>query len=316
MKFFNFLNNFFKKNLDKKLIAFCTALLLWFYVDTSSTIKKEFRAKISYKNIPKKLIPLKSPRTISYFVIGNKYFSTNLKSPNVVFEVSLKDAKEGFNIVNIKPVLKSKLSYNIHLEPSKETIKVFMDKKISKKVKIKANINHSLSPDYKVASLSVSPSFVLVEGAKSLVNSVKFLETKAIHVLQPDIYQLKRKVISPSDELKIIPKEVNVDFRMAANRIEQKIYLPLKTKNLAENLKVKKISVTKAFFKVKGLYSQIKKLDFKNLFYYIDVKDLSKAGVYQLSLPILYSKTFEIIPIKIKKVKVVLIERGQHDFKR
>lgn len=298
-KFFNYwvfkmwLN---KKNLDKKILAVLIAGFLAYYVDSISTIKQDLYGEIKYRDIPAELLPLQAPTRLKYYLKTSRYHTERLNQLQVWFEVSLKNTIPGNNMVNVI-VRTNDISRLAQIELSSEVVKVFMEKKLGKTVHITPMIQSKLFPDFRVENLTVVPTEVSIEGPESLISKIKELETEDYVVKKQDYYSARLK-IRQLKGIKIEPKIVNVSFKIVENTISQELYLPVKWINSNEKLAVKRYSPLRVFSKIKGNAEKMKKLDFKDLFYYIDLKEIKISGKFTLPLEIKRIEGIEISATK------------------
>lgn len=290
-----------KKNLDKKILAVLIGCFLWYYVDSTSTIKQNLYGEVKYKDVPADLVPLQAPTRLKYYLKTNRYHAERISSLNVWFEISLKNALAGNNFVHVA-VKSNDASRLTHVELPNEVIKIVMDKKVEKTVAIQAAIHSKLFPEYRLESLVLTPPFAKIEGPESLVSRVNEVLLEDISVDKPGVYTMKLKT-KQARGLKIEPRSVQCQFKIAYNLITQNIHLPVKWVNLNKHLSVKRYLPIRILAKIAGRSENMKKLDFKDLFYYIDLKEIKNPGKYTLPLEF---KRLEGIEITEKNTKAVV----------
>jgi hypothetical protein len=183
-------------------------------------------------------------------------------------------------MLEVETRLSSPLPFFMELEKETDKVRVVLDKKMSKEINILPVIQNTLAPDRKVVNLRVRPSIVLAEGPRTILNPMEELKTREIVITQPGKHQQEVPVEKPDSRVTLHPTMVRIYLETAANIIEQQINLPVKIRNVPDGFTVKKIEPRQILTRFHGLFSKVKKFDFKNLFYYIDLKQIRSGGVH------------------------------------
>lgn len=295
------------KNLDRKIIALLTAVFLWFYVDSISTIQKDYFGKIKYLDMPSELTAIQMPNRLRYTLKTNRYFSDEIDSSEIYFEVSLKGAVPGKN--NLEAEIKKPYDFpnHVQIELPEKPVEILMDKKFAKSVKIVPTVVNNLKPDYQVKILELEPATVQLEGAESILKPINEIATEELVVQNPGRQTHRRKLsLNIRGLSRAKPESVTITLQVLANTISQQLYLPLKPQNLYSKLKVKKITPEKLMVEVQGNFSEVKKFDFSKLFCYIDLKEIDSPGKYLLAPRVDNSENLAIEILRTEKVEIEL----------
>ena len=282
------------KNLNKKIMAMIGGIFLWYYVDSITTIEKEFMAVIKYINIPDEMILVDYPEKIKYSLKTNKYYPENINA-DLEFIVSLKNAHIGMNFLKIEVKNEDVLSSYTSISMTDKTVKVVLEKKEEKMISVKPEIMNTLPPDYKLEFISVTPPRIKVKGPIQALKEMKEISTEEIRIDKPGEHTFDAKLSLPGDSSLIYSADtVHIRLQITYNMIVQEILLPVKIINLHKTLIIKDLNPSKILAKISGSYQEVKKVDFKTLFCYIDLSEIKTPGVYKL----------EIIPIKTNHINI------------
>lgn len=272
------------KKHDKKIIALLSALLLWYYVNSISVVEKEMTGQIRYSHMPAELMALNLPQKIRYYIKTDKYYKENINPSEIYFEVSLKNAQAGANTLPLEIRTGGSLPGYVKIEVPQDHIKVFLERRIQKKVTVKTLINNTLHPSYRVDSTSVVPVEVVVEGAESYLADLREITTEELILKEPGIHNLRVRIETIDGITRILPPQVRVRVNVVPNLLSQRVYLPVKIQGESADLKVKKFSPHRILTRISGTYERLKKLDFQDLFYYIDLEKLKTPGRHKVDL--------------------------------
>lgn len=286
-------------NWSKKILALLIAVFLWFYVDSVTTTEQEYWGKIQYIDIPPHLIPVKFPTRVKYSIKTNRFITKQVDT-DLVFEISLKNATVGSNFFYLEPTNGNHTHLKIHNNP----IEVVLERKVEKKIPLKANINNYLSSDYTIEYLNISPQEIIVTGPESYLAKITEITTEEVLINKTGIYVLDMKLVNPFPGLlRLSQNSAQVKISVISNVISQELFLSVRFFNLEKNLAIKRYYPERILAKVSGIYEEIKKLDLKNVFCYIDLKEIKEPGIYKLSVEIQKNPGVHIL-LKEEKIEV------------
>ena len=208
--------------------------------------------------MPKNLIAIQLPKSIKYYIKTDKYYKESFNASDIYFEASLKKAQVGSNMIPLELKTPSSLPGYVKIEMPQNTIKVFFDAKIQKKLGVKLQVNNKLNPHFRIDSSTINPIEVTVEGGESYLNSLKEIETEEVELKKPGIQNLVLNLKPIKGVIKVYPPQVRARFSVVPNLVSQQVFIPVQLKGLNPLLKVKKITPHKIATKLSGFMSNQK----------------------------------------------------------
>jgi len=177
----------FTENLGLKISAVLISLFLWFFVTSRGQSEISLEVPLEFKNIPADIgIVNTSIKTINVTVRGHERPMKNLKASDVRVYVDLSKAKKGEDVfyVNKNDV---KLPYALsvmNINPS--TVKIKLDETASKTVPVRPVIIGEPMKGFFVTSVKAEPKSVVVNGLKSDLIKLRFVETESLDITDSD----------------------------------------------------------------------------------------------------------------------------------
>lgn len=289
-----------------KIISIFLSLFLWFFVLKSQPVSIEENLNIQF------LLP--EGYTFSKKPISN----INVYLEGLRATLRRSDIEKSKVRIKVPPLVGDSFSYvaeipvnNIPQPPGvkikdfhPKKIKLSLEKSISKKVPVEINFKGSLSPSFYINSKKVSPEYVLITGATSILNTIDSIKTIPIDLSKLDLEENERKIdleIPPLvvvEELheKIVSVRIGVDS-FSANTTE--IELPIKfITNGSQMVRPSKKTVS---IKLNYIKSEFSKLSSNNDFgvsVFADLTNSDNLSNKKIQLKIDKPKNVKIIKLK------------------
>ncbi|MCS7242404.1 YbbR-like domain-containing protein [Candidatus Caldatribacterium sp.] len=173
----------FTQNLTLKIISLSLSIFLWFFITFRGQTETSVEATVEFKNLPPQMEILKqSIKKVTLAISTRERILREINQKDVRVIVDLSNAKLGENSI---PITKSSLKLPrgvevLRVEPS--TVKLYIDKKESKTVPVKARLIGEPSKSYKISSVEVYPSKINIEGPKRELDRIYLIRTEAIDI--------------------------------------------------------------------------------------------------------------------------------------
>jgi hypothetical protein len=277
-----------KNNLDKKIIALIMSILMWYFIDSSSNIEKEYWLKIKYINLPTHLALVDAPQKAKLIAISTRFRSENIDLNDIYFEISLKSFKAGTYPIELSPNLKIVSNSQMEYKIPNNKINLTLDQKVEKTIEIKPSIINVKGEQIRINQISFFPQKIKVNGPKILLDQLASLPTEDIVVSETGQFELKIRIKNNDDDIKINPQEVYVKIQVIQNQITQEIIIPVQVINLDQKLELKSLLAKTTQLKCTIKSINIKNVDFKDFYSYVDLKEIRKPGIYPM--PMIFNK--------------------------
>lgn len=201
------------KNIVPKLASILLAVILWAYISNSKSGDVRFRLPVNYTGLDEKYTVSKvSHKFVMVEVSGNKDDLKNITPKNVKLVADLSKAVPG----ELKPVTiqYQKIDFTDDLKISlyPEEVKVFIEKKIERNVKIIPKYTGYPEKGFMTGNLKVNPEYVRIAGPLSVINNIGAVYTENIAVDNKNSMFRQDVKITPinEDQLKYSISKVNV----------------------------------------------------------------------------------------------------------
>ncbi|NTU43743.1 MAG: hypothetical protein HGA78_12000, partial [Nitrospirales bacterium] len=170
-------------NMGLKALAVVISLSLWFYVTYRGQSDMVIDAPIELKNIPKGLELVKqNVKKVSVYVSGNERFLKAIKPMDAKVSLDLSRVKKGDatcfvdkSSISLPPPIKV-----LRIEPS--SVKLTLDETITKVVPVQSVVVGTPQRGFRVRSLHLAPSTVLLEGPREEVEKISVLRTEPVDI--------------------------------------------------------------------------------------------------------------------------------------
>jgi len=208
-------------DLIAKLISLLLAVILWAHIVSTQVGEVKFKIPVEYRNLPKSMIVLeKDPPLISVILKGKKDLLRNLNTKNIKAYVDLKNPQ--LNKTTQYPIVLSRgeLHDNIEIATSKNFITLTVEKKITRRLPVRASFEGKVTGNYIMGNPSMIPSYVSVAGPESIITSVEYIKTEPVRLADRkstfettadfDIGEFKKITVSP-DSIKVMVPVISLN---------------------------------------------------------------------------------------------------------
>jgi hypothetical protein len=235
------------------LICLLISIFIWFLIVLSKETFTSIDYPIVFKNNPEELVLVNKPDSILSFRVSSGGFELftlkylTRKHPIYIDLNTLELNNEGKNYVAAYST--SKISREIigKLNISQEYVSISpaiiyfrFEELLGKKVKVIPQLTLDFARQYQLSdSLTVDPDSVLILGPKKLLEQIHYVETEEHTLEQVDrsqTVQLMLQTPTPMNNLKVIPKEVNI--KISVNKFtESTIKIPIQNTSAKYDIK-------------------------------------------------------------------------------
>lgn len=308
------------KNWQKKIVCFVLAAMIYFFHQVSLLDMKTFSIPLQVKSDGNTalLSGTEKYRYVKVKVRTRRDQIASLTENDFSAYVDISSwQKDGTFSFPVYVVLDERIN-SLNLEPLEiynqpDNIQLSVEKKVTKSVAVKADVEGTVQHGFKALSPSVEPAFVEVSGPASMVEKITELKTTVV-----DISQASEKVSGKAQILNVnsyvsvlgggkISVEVPV---VAAGMVKEFRGFDVTAKNLAENLEISggldKIDLT-----LSGNVLDIEKLSAKDVSVTVDCAEISGAGEFVLSVQIEIPRIFELSYQSFSSLTVKIQEKAE-----
>ncbi|MCC6345935.1 MAG: hypothetical protein IT388_01970 [Nitrospirales bacterium] len=180
------------RNMGLKILSVVLALALWFFVTHHGRSEMALVVPVTFKNVPRGLELLReSVKSVTLNIQGQERLLKGLQPADIGVFVDLSGAKKGEEVYYFDKgtIVVPRTVEVVRIEPT--SIRITLDESLTKRVPVKASLIGEPERGYRVASVRIHPSAVMVEGAKTELARVAFLRTEPVDLtgLDGDITQ-------------------------------------------------------------------------------------------------------------------------------
>jgi len=273
-------------NIELKIFSIILSILVWYVIIGQETSEAVMFVPIEYQNLPDYLEIVNNPR---------KIIELTLKGPSAFLKkLSPQDLKVSLDLSQAHPGDKTFFSNELNIDVplgitvskiSPTFIKIAFDITARKKIPIKPTFSGKLEYGYKLASFSLEPNHILVEGAQKVLNKLVYINTDPISLegLKGDaIFNVSISGDLPNVRLLESP-EITVHLKI------EEIYVEKVISRLAievDNKKIKSYSPHYVSLSLKAPIRIIENLDLNSIRAIIEAQGLP-PGEHQVPIKIL-----------------------------
>jgi hypothetical protein len=233
-----------------KVFSLFFSLFIWFYVVSTAEIEVTKEVPITV-DLPKGLaVSNDIVRSLNYQLSGPGLFVRRFLNKKIEVKINKNDfyrkGKRKYQISLDK--YKPKLPLGVELlsmEP--RYLQINLEPIITKKVRIKAHFSANLQDEFQIDKIKLIPKTVSISGPKSIIRTVKFLETKVIdNIANIPSSGMRTKIVTDSDKIKISEDDVLVSFVIKSKLTTRKIIdIPIifQSNGLIKNASHKKVEL-------------------------------------------------------------------------
>jgi YbbR domain-containing protein len=169
------------RNMGFKALAVIFALSGWGLVQGQQVVEQKARVQLHWL-IPEGLALVgKLPDSISLTASGSQVFVRDLRRADLQLRVDLTDASAGFQSVEFEDRFIEALPQNVNvvgLSPAR--VEFELDEKVTKQVKISAEIKGDPGSGFRLVGVELSPATVQLEGPASVLVGISEIPTSPI----------------------------------------------------------------------------------------------------------------------------------------
>ena len=196
-----------------KIVCIFLAVVLWFYIRNTNIGEVNFKIPVTFVNLSETLVKSRiSDKYVSATLKGTKDNLKNVNIKSIKAIVDLGQPEIGINKSYPIDLIKDEVPENIDLNLSIKDVKLLVERKIVKRVKIRANIDPQIPKGFIVGKAMIIPDSVNVTGPESLLKSINFLRTEKVSIPKATGKIIKDAAINYKDnaDIKIEPSKVRL----------------------------------------------------------------------------------------------------------
>ena len=304
-------------NWIQKVVCIILAIVIVQIYNTSLLEKRYFSVHLEYKYADGFTTASKLPRTVRVSVWGDTSIINSIRDEDITARVDASYIKmEGEHKVAIQFIKNNSIlkgeSLELHAEPSE--ININIEKKITKTVAIKLNIEGTTAQDYVIKKTSLEPQIISLEGPSSRLEKIGLLSTEGIKVDNLSSSIDGSVAISNNDPLVSILGFSSVQYKIeiAEKEINQTYQnIEIAIKNLDKKFKIVSY-IPKGKVVLSGAKSEINSWKKPRDLLFIDLKNIQEEGEYS-TIPIHLAKLSQlhIESFEPKFIHLILEEKQQ-----
>ena len=298
--------------LDKwpaKIICLIISIFLYIFHQTSVIDKRNIAVPLKIVENGLVMHVGKVPSSISVVVRGNNSDIKSVVPSDFEATVTLDDITEkGDYIVPVKISLSEKLMefdpFEVKLK--KQQVEISVDLKEIKYVELVPSVVGEVAHGYTISSIEMTPSFVEISGAKSLLDKVSYINTTKINVSNAkNTFSSECNFIQVSKNIKIEDVDsAKATVIISALEYEKKFENNnVKIVNLDDEFEIVS-NIPKVNIILKGPMPELETYEPDNGFVQIDCSSVKNEGTYSLPVKINYPKNFKLISKSFDKINL------------
>lgn len=303
-----------QKNWPAKVICFAIAIFLYLFYQASLIDKKTFVIPLEIKEQGIVIHVGNVPTSVVVSVRANENDIKAIFASDMSASIDLNNyTKSGVYRIPINVSISDKLKALDPLEVKlkEETLKVTVEKKVSRYVKVVPSVVGEVQEDYVIKEIKMNPSTVQIHGPDSLISSITEIATERVNVSNAMTnFTVETGYNKISDFINIDETEPCKATVVLEPRIEEYIIskLPYKITNLDNDLQIKE-PLPDFSIKIKGPTSRYKKLTTLSIPITLDLSVITEPGVYDIPVMFPMPLDFELLEKTGETIKVEIIEK-------
>lgn len=178
-----FYKSFLTENLTFKILSVTLAVFLWFFVTFKGQTETSIDIPIEFKNVPSDMEILRqSIKRVNVSISARERIIRELTQNNARVIIDLSNVKIGENSL---PITRSSIRLPrgadiLRIDPS--SVKVVMDRKVQKTIPIKPVITGQPEKGFVVASITVNPPSIVIEGPQKELEKIRTIKTESVDI--------------------------------------------------------------------------------------------------------------------------------------
>lgn len=302
------------ENWPQKIICIVLAIVLYVFNRVSSLEKKVFTVPLKVEASGLMMPASELPRYIKVTIRTKAENMPSINSSSVFASVNLDEYTEcGKYRIPVSISMSESLMLLDPLEYSAkpDSLEIELDTKELAYIPIKAAISGEVEHGYTISNIDISPSTVKVLGPAKMIEKTKFINTRKVIVSNAaKNFSQEVKLDNINSKLRVIPES---DFRVTVTVIpatDSKTFSEIipSVVNLSEGLSIDS-EIPSVSIKLTGSVNGLEKLELSQDALYLDFKNISEAGTYDLPLNFSIPKSFAIVEKSLESVNISLVKK-------
>ncbi len=179
------LHKIFVEDLGLKLLALGISLFLWVAVSSENNpITMRAEVQLNFLSPTNLAVGNDPPKTVEVWLTGRKSKLDNLRLPDLVATVDLRDHRAGERVIRLSPQsVGIALPDGVKVQSFQPgTVAVHLERTMEAQLPVEVRITGQAAQGYEVYSTQPTPAIVRVRGPASHVNGLKKVPTEGISV--------------------------------------------------------------------------------------------------------------------------------------
>ena len=196
-----------------KIICVLLAVVLWFYIRNTNIGEMNFKIPITFVNLSETLVKSKvSDKYVTATLNGTKDNLKNINVKSIKAVVNLEQPEAGVHKSYPIDLVRDEIPENIDLNLSVKDVKLTIERKIAKRVKVRANIADRIPKGFLVGKITIVPDSVNITGPESILKNITFLQTEKVLLPKASGKIVKDAAINYKDfpDIKLDPSKVRL----------------------------------------------------------------------------------------------------------
>ena len=299
------------KNLFWKVFSLIFAVILWWFVATSTTPTESPRkVAVELKNLPDNLMRTTDLiNEVEIRVSGPRSVVDNLRSEDLRYVIDLSNAQPGPMIVKIYPSRIEGLPRNVQITGiSPSQISINLDERVERE-NIPVAVETQGEPSYGYEALDpvATPGYVTVNGARPEVENIQYVSTEVIDLTgHNEAFTARVGFDLVGRHVRIVgPAEVSVRIEIR-QKIVQRMFenIPIRAINTLLDAQIEPAALS---FSFQGPLLALERIEPDELNVFVDAEGL-EPGEWTLQTGINTPPNTRIIDSELPEVRVILSE--------
>ncbi len=295
-------------NIFLKVLSVILAISMWLIVATSEYDQIQFSVPVKLRNVPDSRVAVTDENLINVTLRGPRLILNSLSYNDINMEIDVSNFTSHTTEYRIKDSDISIPSGVEVVRVSPPSVNITIDNIISKKVDVSPFFVGEPAKGFKVHTLEIKPSAVVVEGAATLLNNITSIETLPINLsgkFKKVNYSVGMKRINGIKN--IDPPQVEIVVTFQEDIIQQEFKnISIIMRNQKEGYTYKLLT-KKADITVKGRSDILNSENIvKNMTLYVDVSGLEE-GQYLRDIKSESSLNVDIVDISPSKARLEVL---------
>lgn len=214
------MKRFLEGGVSLKTASVVIAIALWFFVNSRGVSEITISVPLEIKNLAEGYeIVTQKIKDVNVGLRGHERLIKSIRIQDIRVYLDMTKMREGWGVYYInKENIKVPRSIEVtKIDPS--VVKINVEKIIEKKVRVKANIQGEVRKGYHIASVTVEPKKVSIEGAKSIAGKFREVSTDIIDITgKEESFEQKAKILTNGKNVRLAVDEVTVTVKISRGK--------------------------------------------------------------------------------------------------